>query len=53
MVTIMRALGATRALMLDGGLSAQLLLRATENAAALEWPGLRRVPLALVGLPDN
>lgn len=50
MVTVMRALGATRALMLDGGLSAQLLVRAHAGERAREWPGLRRVPLGLVGL---
>ena len=53
MVTIMRNLGATRALMLDGGLSAQMLLRSPVNANALEWPGLRKVPLALIGMPVN
>lgn len=43
---IMRRLGAERALMLDGGLSAQLLVR--EGQDALRWPGLRAVPLALL-----
>lgn len=51
MITIMRALGATRALMLDGGLSAQLLVRNGATGTKSEWPGLRSVPLALVGLP--
>ncbi|MGV3711213.1 MAG: phosphodiester glycosidase family protein [Gemmatimonas sp.] len=51
MVTIMRALGATRALMLDGGLSAQMLLRTATVPIAQEWNGLRKVPLALVGVP--
>lgn len=50
MIEVMRALGATRALMLDGGLSAQLLIR-TAGGLAHEWAGLRKVPLALVGLP--
>lgn len=47
MAEIMRRLGARDALMLDGGLSAQLLLR--EGGKAHRWEGLRRVPLALVG----
>lgn len=47
MAEIMRRLGADRALMLDGGLSAQLLVRAAQDSA--RWPGLREVPLALVG----
>lgn len=52
MISIMRALGATRALMLDGGLSAQMLIRSGANGATHnEWGGLRSVPLALVGLP--
>ena len=46
MATLMRELGATRALMLDGGLSAQLLVR--DGEAARSWKGVRRVPLALV-----
>ena len=53
MAEIMRRLGAKDALMLDGGLSAQLLLRegASGELASGEvrrWPGLRAVPLALV-----
>ncbi len=51
MVEVMRALGATRALMLDGGLSAQMLLRTATNSLPHEWAGLRKVPLALVGMP--
>jgi uncharacterized protein YigE (DUF2233 family) len=47
MAEIMRRLGADRALMLDGGLSAQMLVRAAQDTA--RWPGLRNVPLALVG----
>ncbi len=49
MAEVMRRLGATRALMLDGGLSAQLLVRGDRAAKATQWPGLRSVPLALVG----
>ncbi len=46
MAEIVRRLGAVRALMLDGGLSAQLSVRAD---SVLRWPGLRGVPLALIG----
>jgi hypothetical protein len=49
MADIVRRLGADRALMLDGGLSAQLLVR--DNEGTHEWNGLRRVPLAMVGVP--
>ncbi|MEO7997294.1 MAG: phosphodiester glycosidase family protein [Gemmatimonadaceae bacterium] len=51
MISIMRALGATRALMLDGGLSAQMMIRSSANGGKTEWAGLRSVPLALIGLP--
>lgn len=44
---IMQRLGARYAVMLDGGLSAQLLLRDSAGIA-LKWRGLRAVPLALV-----
>ncbi|BAH39889.1 hypothetical protein GAU_2847 [Gemmatimonas aurantiaca T-27] len=47
MATIMRELGVARAVMLDGGLSAQLLVR--DGPVTTQWHGLRRVPLALVG----
>jgi hypothetical protein len=47
---LIQALGARHAVMLDGGLSAQLLLR-TQNGAALKWNGLRDVPLGLVARP--
>jgi uncharacterized protein YigE (DUF2233 family) len=45
MAEIARRLGATDALMLDGGLSAQLRIRDGDDQ---RWPGLRAVPLALV-----
>lgn len=53
MAEVMRRLGARDALMLDGGLSAQLLLRerAADGGAVgvvRRWPGLRAVPLALL-----
>jgi uncharacterized protein YigE (DUF2233 family) len=47
MAAIMGALGAQQAVSLDGGISAQLMLRDAEGDAH-RWPGLRRVPLALV-----
>jgi hypothetical protein len=49
-VTLMRSLGVRHAAMLDGGLSAQLLLRDPGGSVAA-WKGLRRVPLALVATP--
>jgi exopolysaccharide biosynthesis protein len=44
---VMAALGATDAVLLDGGISAQLMLR-DSTGAAHRWPGTRRVPLGLV-----
>lgn len=49
MAEVMRRLGVRDALMLDGGLSAQLLVRS--GARTERWDGLRRVPLALIGAP--
>ena len=46
MAEIMRRLGAVRAMMLDGGLSAQLLVRTTTDT--VRYDGLRSVPMALV-----
>jgi hypothetical protein len=46
MATALRSLGATRAILLDGGLSAQLLVRSGDTVQ--RWPGLRAVPLGLV-----
>lgn len=48
MAAIMGALGASDAMMLDGGISAQMLLREPGGKPALRWPGMRKVPLALV-----
>jgi hypothetical protein len=45
-----KALDARNAVMLDGGLSAQLQLRA-QNGVTLQWKGLRDVPLGLVARP--
>ncbi|HYW51360.1 MAG TPA: phosphodiester glycosidase family protein [Gemmatimonadaceae bacterium] len=50
MSALMGAVGCTRALMLDGGISAQLAV-ADQHGARREWTGLRRVPLGLVATP--
>jgi hypothetical protein len=47
---LMGALGARRAVLLDGGLSAQLLVRDGAGAER-RWPGLRAVPLGIVASP--
>lgn len=44
---LVQALGAVDAVALDGGLSAQLLVR-EDSLSARRWKGMRRVPLALV-----
>lgn len=49
MAEIAWRLGATEALMLDGGLSAQLRIGRGEETS--RWPGLRAVPLAIVARP--
>jgi hypothetical protein len=51
-VLLVGALGARHAVMLDGGVSAQLLLRSGDGAVHT-WRGLRKVPLALVATPRN
>jgi hypothetical protein len=48
MAALLGALGARRAMMLDGGLSSQLVVRGGDEPH--RWPGLRRVPLAVVAL---
>ena len=51
MAALMGALGCRRATLLDGGISAQLLLRDPSTPGGrLRWPALRAVPLALVAL---
>ena len=50
MAGLMGALGCRRAVALDGGVSAQLLVR--DSADAHIWRGLRRVPLALIARPN-
>jgi hypothetical protein len=49
-VALLAALGARHAVMLDGGVSAQLRVR---EATGVEhrWAGLRRVPLGIVAVP--
>jgi exopolysaccharide biosynthesis protein len=49
MAAVMRRLGCTRAVSLDGGISAQLLTR--EHGRTHIWRGWRRVPLGLVAEP--
>jgi exopolysaccharide biosynthesis protein len=49
MATIMRAQGCRRAVSLDGGLSAQLLVR--EEGKTRTWRGWRKVPLGLIAEP--
>jgi exopolysaccharide biosynthesis protein len=49
---VMRALGAETAVALDGGISAQLLLR--DAAGQMHrWPGLRPVPLGMSAVVRN
>jgi hypothetical protein len=50
MAAVMGAMGATDAVLLDGGISAQLLVRDAAGIAHT-WPGVRKVPLALIGSP--
>lgn len=51
MAAIMGALGARDAVMLDGGISAQMVIRDRGGAVRARWPGLRKVPLALLVRP--
>ncbi len=48
MVAVMGALGARDAVMLDGGISAQLTMRDPARGERWRWPGWRKVPLALI-----
>jgi exopolysaccharide biosynthesis protein len=47
---LMGALGARDAVMLDGGISAQMRVR-SDDGTHREWRSLRAVPLALLVLP--
>ena len=49
MAEVMRGLGCRRALALDGGVSAQLMVR--DNGDRIFWRGWRKVPLGLVAVP--
>jgi uncharacterized protein YigE (DUF2233 family) len=48
MAAVMGALGCRQALLLDGGISGQLLVREA-NGSVRRWEGTRSVPLGLVG----
>jgi hypothetical protein len=50
MAALMQRLGCRDALLLDGGISGQLLIR-DKRGAVRSWPGIRNVPLGLVGRP--
>ena len=50
MAAVMGALGASRAVLLDGGISGQLRVR-DRDGTAHEWDALRRVPLGLLVSP--
>jgi hypothetical protein len=50
MAALMGALGCQRAVMLDGGISSQMLIR-EDDGTTHRWPGIRRVPMGLVVLP--
>jgi len=52
MAAVMGALGCDNALLLDGGISGQLLLRKADGTARV-WPGIRSVPLGLIGRVRN
>ncbi|MDF1502556.1 phosphodiester glycosidase family protein [Roseisolibacter sp. H3M3-2] len=49
MAAVMGALGARRAVLLDGGISGQLMVR--DRGAPRAWTGLRDVPLGLIATP--
>jgi uncharacterized protein YigE (DUF2233 family) len=48
MAAVMGALGCQQALLLDGGISGQLMVREAAGSVRT-WPGTRSVPLGLVG----
>jgi hypothetical protein len=47
MAALMGALGARQAVLLDGGISAQMMVREPQGTSRV-WRGVRRVPLGLV-----
>ncbi|MEO7217711.1 MAG: phosphodiester glycosidase family protein [Gemmatimonadaceae bacterium] len=50
MAAVMGALGCQSAVMLDGGISSQMMIRVSAGQE-LRWRGIRRVPLGLVVMP--
>ncbi|MGZ8391326.1 MAG: phosphodiester glycosidase family protein [Gemmatimonadales bacterium] len=50
MAAVMGGLGCRHALLLDGGISGQLMVRKADGSVR-SWPGTRSVPLGLVGTP--
>lgn len=52
MAALMGALDCGTAMLLDGGISAQLMVRDTAGTT-FTWPGMRRVPLGLVFIPRS
>ena len=50
MAAVMGGLGCRDALLLDGGISGQLMVRTAEGSVR-SWRGTRSVPLGLVGRP--
>jgi hypothetical protein len=48
MAAVMGGLGCRHALLLDGGISGQLMVRRADGSVR-SWPGTRSVPLGLVG----
>lgn len=50
LATLMRRLGATRAVGLDGGLSSQMALRESDSTLR-QWSNWRLVPMGIVGMP--
>lgn len=50
MAAVIGSLGASEGVMLDGGISAQLMVRDADGTAR-PWPGTRKVPLGLVAMP--
>ena len=51
MAAVMGALGCARAVLLDGGLSGQMMV--VEDGRKAEWKGLRQVAAGLVGVPRS
>lgn len=52
MAALMGALGCSRAVLLDGGISGQLAVRQADGELR-SWSGMRYVPLGLVALPSG